>query len=152
MFKFLWRLFRYTIIAALGAAAAAKLILESRAEPTTEEIDLVSIFEGRQLVSEADPFFGGKVLGLFSGTYIDLRKVEPAPTGIHIDLALVCSGLSIVVPEGWRLNSSVQQYAAGVADATRTGTDPDAVTVNLTGFAVCSGVSVSYKPVVEVVR
>ena len=151
MIKFIWRVFKYALIAALGAAAAAKLLLESRAEPTTEEVDLVSIFQGTELVSTATPFYGGKILNLFAGTLLDLRKTQPAPTGIHIDVAIVCGGLSILVPEGWRVHCDAGIFGGGFNDATRTGPDPDAITLHLTGFVVFGGVSVVAKKVVEVV-
>lgn len=64
MFRFIFRMLRMAVIAALGAALAAKFMLDSNAEPQTEEIDLVAIFEGKNLVSTADPFYGGKVLSL----------------------------------------------------------------------------------------
>lgn len=151
MFKFLWRLLKYGFVTALAAAGVAKLVLESRAEPTTEEVDLVSIFQGTHLVSTATPFYGGKILNLFAGTMIDLRKVQPSPTGVHLDFAVFCGGVNILVPEGWRISSEMSMFAGGVNDATRTGTDPDAVTVYLTGFVTFGGVNVMAKKVVEVV-
>ncbi|HZD23648.1 MAG TPA: hypothetical protein VE569_09655, partial [Acidimicrobiia bacterium] len=74
MFRFIFKLLRALLLAALGTAVAAKLVLESNAEPETEEIDLVSIFEGRNLVSVADPFYGGKVMTMFGGVVLDLRN------------------------------------------------------------------------------
>lgn len=151
MFKFIWRLVKYGFVAALATAGAAKLLLESKAEPTTEEVDLVSIFQGIHLVSTASPFYGGKILNLFAGTALDLRKVQPAPTGIHLDLAVGFGGVNILVPEGWRISSSVTICAGGLNDATRTGADPDAITIYLTGFVAFGGVNIVAKPVVEVV-
>lgn len=151
MFKFFWRLFKYAMITALGAAAAAKLLLESRAEPDTEEIDLVSIFEGTELVSSANPFYGGKILNWFAGTNLDLRKSHPAPTGIQLDVAILCGGLNIIVPEGWKVQSDTRMFGGGINDATRTGSDPDAITVYLTGFVIFGGVNVVARKVVEVV-
>lgn len=139
------------MIAALGTAAAAKLLLESRAEPDTEEVDLVSIFAGTQLVSTASPFYGGKILNLFAGTDLDLRKTTPAPTGIHLDVAILCGGLNVVVPEGWRVRCDAQIFAGGFNDATRTGNDPDAITVHLTGYVIFGGVNVVARKPVEVV-
>ena len=145
MFKFIFRLLRLAIVATLGAAVAAKLLLESNARPKTEEIDLVSIFEGQHLASEADPFYGGKILTMFGGVLIDLRDAVPAPTGIYLDLAVVMGGLSIVVPEGWRVKFEGNLTAAGFQDDTRTTADEDVPTVTLTGFVFMGGVQATTK-------
>lgn len=139
------------VIAALGAALAAKFMLDSNAEPGTEEIDLVAIFEGKNLVSTADPFYGGKVLSMFGGVLIDLRKATPAPTGIDLDVMVVMGGLSIVVPEGWRVKNSVQILAGGLDDKTKTTADEDVPHLNLKGTVAMGGVQIVTKSPVEVV-
>jgi predicted membrane protein len=148
MFRFIFKLLRIAIVAMLGAAAAAKLLLESNAEPDTEEIDLVSIFEGQHLVSEASPFYGGKVMSMFGGVLIDMRKTAPAPTGIFLDLAVVMGGVTIIVPEGWRVRFEGNLIGGGFADQTRTTADEDVPTVTITGFVLLGGLqAVSRSPV-----
>ncbi len=151
MFKFIYRTVKYALVAALGAATAAKFVLQSRADPETQEIDLVSIFDGTNLASVANPFYGGKILNLFAGTNLDLRKVKPGPTGVSLDLAVLCGGVNILVPEGWRVRSQMNINAGGFNDATRTNADPDATTVTLTGFVVLGGVNIQSRPLMEVV-
>lgn len=140
MFRFIFKLLRAVAFTAVGAAVAAKYLLESNAEPDTEEIDLISIFEGHELVSEADPFYGGKVIAMFGGVLLDLRKVTPAPTGIHLDVIVVMGGLSLVVPEGWRVKFEGRAVAGGWSDETRTTADDDVPTVTVTGLVVLGGV------------
>ena len=82
VFRFIFKLLRYALLAAMGMALAAKFLLESRGGEETQEIDLVTIFGGEELVSSADPFYGGKTLTMFGGTLLDLRKATPAPTAI----------------------------------------------------------------------
>jgi hypothetical protein len=151
MLRFIFNLFRIAFVAVLGAAVAAKFLLESNAEPDTEEIDLVAIFEGQHLVSEADPFYGGKVMAMFGGVLIDLRKVTPAPTGIFVDLAVVMGGVSLVVPEGWRVKFDGRIVAGGFSDETRTTADEDQPTVTLTGFVMMGGVQAGTKSPVQAV-
>ena len=149
MFRFIFRLIRLALIAVLGAAVAAKLLLESNAEPGTEEIDLVSIFEGQQLVSEASPFYGGKIMTMFGGVLIDLRKATPAPTGIFLDLAVVMGGVSLVVPEGWRVKFEGRLVAGGFSDETRTTAEDDVPTVTVTGFVLMGGIQATTKSPVQ---
>lgn len=149
MFRFIFKVIRLLGIAAVGTAVAAKLLLESNAEPTTEEIDLVSIFEGQHLVSEAEPFYGGKIMTMFGGVLLDLRKVTPAPTGIYLDLAVVMAGFNLVVPEGWRVKFDGNVVMGGFNDATRTSADEDVPTVTLTGFVFMGGVRATTQVPVE---
>jgi predicted membrane protein len=149
MFRIIFRLLRVVVAAVLGTAVAAKLLLESNAEPTTEEIDLVSIFEGQHLSSEASPFYGGKVMTMFGGVMLDLRKATPAPTGIYLDLAVVFGGVSLIVPEGWRVRFEGKLMAGGFSDATRTTADDDVPTVTVTGFVALGGVQATNKSPVQ---
>lgn len=151
MFRFIFKLIRGFVIAAIGTALAAKFLLESNAEPTTEEIDLVAVFEGQNLISVADPFYGGKVMTMFGGVLLDLRKVTPAPTGIYIDVAIVMGGLQLIVPEGWRVKFEAKVLAGGFSDETRTTADDDVPTVTISGFMLMGGVMAATKPTVEVV-
>lgn len=152
MFRFIFKLLRTAFVAALGIAVAAKLLLESNAEPTTEEIDLVSIFEGQHLRSEADPFYGGKVMALFGGVIIDLREATPAPTGVYIDLVVGLGGVSLVVPEGWRVKFDGNIMLGGFQDETRTTADEDVPTVTLTGLVLIGGIQATTKSPAEATR
>lgn len=149
MFRFFFKLLRGALVAALGTALAAKLVLESNATPTTEEIDLVAIFEGQNLISRAEPFYGGKIMAMFGGVMLDLRQATPAPTGIHLDLVVAMGGLSLVVPEGWRVRSELRVMAGGFSDMTRTTAAEEVPTVTLTGLVLLGGVQVSTRSPVE---
>lgn len=152
MFRFLAKLIGFLTLSALAAAGLAKLFLESRADPDTEELDMVSVFEGRRLVSTANPFYGGRIMAMFSGVTLDLRQVTPAPTGVHLDLAVCCSGVQVIVPVGWKIRSEARIVVSGFTDASVTDADPDAPTLHISGIMVASGVQVIGKPAMEVVR
>ena len=151
MFKFIFRLFQAAFVAAIGSALAAKFLLESNANPDTEEIDLVSIFESKELVSSAEPFYGGKILTMFAGVLLDLRKTTPAPTGVHLDLAVIMGGVSLIVPEGWRVKCEAQVLLGGWSDNTKTTADEDVPTVTVTGFIAMGGLQATTKSPLEAV-
>ena len=143
---------RWALYAAMGTALAAKFLLESNAREETQEIDLIAIYGGEHLVSSADPFYGGKILTMFGGTVLDLRKATPAPTGIYLDIAVFMGGLSMVVPQGWRVRYEGSTFAGGFDDATQTTADPDAPTVTVGGFLVLGGLSATTRSPVEAVE
>lgn len=148
---FIFKIIRFAFVGAIGAALAAKFLLESNADVETEEIDLVAIFEGKELVSSADPFYGGKVLAMFGGVLLDLRKTQAAPTGIRIDLAVIMGGVSLVVPEGWRVSFEGKMLMGGWSDNTRTTAEEDVPTVTITGFVACGGLQATTRSPVEAV-
>jgi hypothetical protein len=151
MLGFIFRFVRFAVVALLGAALAAKLLLRSHATEDTEEIDLVNIFGGYKLISAADPFFGGKVTTLFGGTLIDLRRAVPAPTGIYLDILVVFGGLSLVVPPGWRVVFDGTVTGGRIEDLTRPVTDPDAPLVRIGGMVALGGIEATTRPLVEAV-
>lgn len=151
MIGFLLRLLRTLFIAVLGAAVAAKFLLESNAKPDTEEIDLVNIFGGANLVSSASPFYGGKITNVFGGTVLDLRKATPAPTGVYVDALVVLGGLQVIVPHGWRVAFEATLLAAGYDDSTQPTLEPDSPLVRIGGVVLAGGVSATSRSQIEAV-
>ena len=146
MIRFLFRLVRLAFVLILGAALAAKFLLESHAGEDTEEIDLVNIFGSFNLSSAADPFFGGKITTAFGGTHLDLRRVVPAPTGIYLDVLVLFGGLSLVVPPDWRIVFDGALAAGRFEDLTRPVSDPDAPVLRVGGLITLAGVDVTSRP------
>ena len=140
MFRFLFKLVRAAFIAMLGAAAAAKLLLESNAKPETQDIDLVAIFGGHVLKSVAEPFYGGKLIAMFGGAVVDLTAATPAPTEMKLDVSIMAGGLSLVVPEGWRVKFRGKAIAGGFSDVTKTTADQEVPTITITGTVLMGGV------------
>jgi hypothetical protein len=149
VFRFLFRLVRLTVITILGAAVAAKFLLESHAAEDTEEIDLVNIFGSFTLASAADPFFGGKITTAFAGTHLDLRRVSPAPTGIYLDVLVTLGGLSLVVPPGWKVVFDGTLAAGRFEDLTRPVNEPDAPIMRIGGLVAAAIVEVTSRPTLQ---
>lgn len=151
MFRLLFKLIRLAFFLILGASVAAKFLLESHAEPETQEIDLVNIFGGQSLVSSASPFYGGKVTNAFGGTVLDLRKATPAPTGIYIDALVVFGGLQVVVPPGWKVVFDGNLTAGGFEDSTQPTDDIEAPMVRIGGIVLFGGIRASTRSQLEAV-
>ena len=150
MLRFLFKLLRVGFVAVVGAAVAAKLLLESNAEPETQDIDLVAIFGGHALKSVAEPFYGGKLIAMFGGAVVDLTDATPAPTEMRLDVSIAAGGLSLVVPEGWRVKFRGKAILGGYSDVTKTTADQEVPTVSITGSVVMGGIQATNEsPIME---
>lgn len=151
MYKFIFKTIRFAFMAMLGTALVAKFMLKSNAREETQEIDLVTIFGGENLVSSADPFYGGKILTMYGGTVLDLRKATPAPTGIYLDVLVCMGGVDLVVPQGWRVDFTGKVIFGGFDDATQTTADTDAPMVRIGGMILFGGLKATTKSPLKVV-
>jgi hypothetical protein len=149
--RFIFKTIRLGFLTTLGTALVAKFMLKSNAGTETQEIDLVTIFGGDNLASSAAPFYGGKILTMYGGTVLDLRKATPAPTGIYLDLLIWMGGVTLVVPQGWRVDFTGKVIFGGFDDATQTTADPDVPTVRIGGMIVFGGLQARTKSPLEVI-
>lgn len=138
--------FKLGVYAGLAAAAALmKRVLPSRGNEESDELALVAIFDGVRLESRAPAFRGGSMLAWFGGIDVDLREAELA-TDARLSVTALFGGISIRVPEGWRVESSVRTLAGGVDVRATDGDVSDAPTLRLVGLAAFGGVAVGAKP------
>jgi hypothetical protein len=151
VFRFLFRLIRLAFFLVLGASLAAKFLLQSHAEPETQEIDLVNIFGSQNLVSSASPFYGGKITNAFGGAILDLRKATPAPTGIYLDALVTFGSLELVVPPGWRVVFDGDLIAGAFDDGTDPASDADAPVVRIGGIVFFGGIRATTRSQLEAV-
>jgi len=151
VFRFIFKTIRLAFLAMLGSALIAKFLLKSNAGAETQEIDLVAIFGGENLVSSADPFYGGKILTMYGGSVLDLRKATPAPTGIYLDVLVWMGGVDLVVPQGWQVDFTGKVILGGFDDATQTTADPDNPIVRIGGMIIFGGLRATTKSPLEVV-
>jgi hypothetical protein len=98
----------------LAGLLAAKGILRSRADLSLDEIDLAVVLGRRWFQSRARPFLGGTVLVIAGSITLDLRQVDPAPTGIEIAIRAVAGRVSVLVPADWNLSVDLEEAAAWV--------------------------------------
>jgi hypothetical protein len=142
------RLLRTLVIFELGAwvgmvtaAALVKRALPSRGSEESDEVTLVSIFDGIELESRARSFRGGSMLAWCGGVSVDLRGATLAPDA-RLTIGALFGGVDVQVPPGWRVVSTARAIAGGVADHIPEPEDPDAPTLTIESTAAFGGVSI----------
>jgi hypothetical protein len=132
----------------VGAIAAismrGKLAPTATTDPDADEIVAVSIFAPLAFKSTAKSFRGGTLDCWYGGGVLDLREATLDPVGAHLRIRGVFGGGQILVPETWRVETSVRGLG-GMTDGRPTAerpADAPALTIDATvvfgGFAVLS--------------
>jgi hypothetical protein len=129
----------------IGSALAARVLIPSRGDETSNELALVAIADGLTLRSHAAAFRGGSLATWFAGVDLDLSGVQLAPDGAHLELSTLMSGVSIRLPAGCRIKVEQRGAAQGFTLQLDGQEDlpPDAPTLTLRALVVGSGVAVT---------
>jgi hypothetical protein len=152
--RFLRKLFKlwlsYMALVAAGALVA-KAKLPVIDDPESDELALVSIFDGTELRSTASAFRGGRIVTAFGGTDLDLRRATVAEHGAHVEILAVYGGVNVTVPDTWLVTATNATIAGGI-DTSVPGPDElpeDAPRVTFSTRAIFSGVRIVARPVLK---
>jgi hypothetical protein len=125
------------------AALAAKRRIVPLAEPGGDEVRLAAIFAPLHFHSTATAFRGGSVDCWYGGGVVDLRDATLDPAGARLTVRLVFGGGQVLVPDGWRVTSSIQGIG-GMGDMRPALDRPlDAPHLTIDGIVVFGGFSVA---------
>lgn len=124
-----------------GAAAALRGWLTSRGDATSDDLELVAIFDGIELKNRSTAFRGGRVLAWFGGISLDLSDATLAPDA-RIDVRSLFGGISVTVPAGCRVESDARAIIGGISASVRDPEDPDAPTLVVRALSVVGGIAI----------
>lgn len=134
-----------------AAGVTARLLLSSRGGPESDEIDLVTVFEGLHLRSHSDAFMGGRTLALFGGVVLDLRRAQLGPTGADLTCHTVFGATGIVVPPDWRIEVDARSWIGGLDLSHHRPDDPEAPLLHIRTRTVFGGFQVESRHRLEAV-
>ena len=128
----------------MAAAGFAKRAVPSRGDEESDELALVAIMDGIELINRSKAFKGGSMVAWYGGIAVDLREAELAPDA-RLSVRTLFGGIALTVPPTWRIESSVTALVGGVDVRTPAQDDPDAPVLVLEGKALVGGIAVSIK-------
>jgi hypothetical protein len=141
---------RRTAILLIGlvatAVAAAKALLKDRSDQDHDEIDLAAVAARRRIRMRAKPFIGATILVTAASVELDLRRVQPAPTGVEISVMMFGGALRIVTPPGWEVVNSVKPRVTRF-NLPVENTAEDAPVIRLEGSAWLSRIEIIQRSV-----
>ena len=131
-------------LVSLGIALYVKFTHPSAGDEDSDELDLVTIFDGVELTSRATSFRGGSWITMFGGGELDLRGATLDPSGATLRVRAIMGGGDVQVPDGWNveLHSKAIMGGAGMHRPTATD-DPYAPTLRIEALAVMGGFGVT---------
>lgn len=133
------------------AGLAARLLLTSRGGPGSDEVDLVTVFEGLHIRSHSDAFMGGSTLALFGGIVLDLRRANLGPTGADLQATTIFGGTGIIVPPDWRVEVDARTWLGGLDLSGNQPDHPDTPTLRIRARTLFGGLQVEARPRLEAV-
>jgi len=103
-----------------AVVARSRLAGTEETDETSDEINLVAIFEGVDVANSAAAFRGGSVLAWYGGGDLDLRDATLDPAGARLRARSIFGGLRILVPASW----PVEVHSVGLFGGVGNRTDP----------------------------
>ena len=103
----------------VGAAAMLRGWLPSRGDATSDELALVTIFDGLELSNRSAAFRGGTILAWFGGVMVR-------------------------IPPGWRIDSEAKAVFGGIDLPGTQPEDPDAPVLTVRAASFMGGVAVKH--------
>jgi hypothetical protein len=130
-------------IASAVAAMVAKGRLESTGGDADDELDIVTIYDNRNVRSIAASLRRVSLLCWYGGATLDLRGATLDPDGATITLRALFGGIRLVVPDGWRIERDLIAVFGGAGDARDQAlVATDGPTIRLRGFAIFGGIGI----------
>lgn len=101
------------------------------------------IFSGLEARHTNSNLRGGSVVALFGGADINLRDAALSPEGALLELTVGFGGITVIVPEGWKLDVTGLPFFGGWSNKTRNqpGT-ADAPILHVRCMAMFGGIDI----------
>lgn len=112
---YLWPL----IFIIIGFVIILTRVKSGKTSHTSEKINSFMLFSGAEIKSQSKNFQGGSILTLCGGVEIDLREAAIKEEAI-LDLTCIMGGVSIIVPENVRVETSGIPIFGGWEDKTKS--------------------------------
>ncbi|MBC8342960.1 MAG: hypothetical protein H8E61_03140, partial [Bacteroidetes bacterium] len=102
-------------------------------------IEEVSVFGGTEKTFSSKTFKGGRLIGVFGGSKIDLRDTQMEDGTKVIEVVMIFGGTTIIIPPDWNVKSDVFNLFGGFSDKRRTSQVNPNKTLNIKGVVLFGG-------------
>jgi predicted membrane protein len=107
-----------------------------------DTVDLSVIFSGIDTLNQSQTFKGGKLSAIFGGIDLDLRGAKLNNNEAFLDVTALFGGVSIFVPDDWRVEVMGTPILGGWDNKTKPNQDPNAPVLKIRGTPIFGGIEV----------
>ncbi|HEY8417001.1 MAG TPA: DUF5668 domain-containing protein [Limnochordales bacterium] len=107
-------------------------------------VRLFTAFSGSTHRLESRELRGAELTVLFGGLDVDARHTEPEDDGVVVDVGVLAGGITLRVPETWRVVPEALVIFGGIEDKRprASGSETDAPQLHIRGFVFMGGVEI----------
>jgi hypothetical protein len=125
-----------------SAPSGTPVVRDDLPLPQSGAPNIVAVFSGADRTGRWLIEPQTNVVSVFGGVDLDLRQAVLSRREVTINIVAIIGGVNLTVPPGVRVVNCIAAVLGGVSVPPEDTVDPDAPVIRLTGFALCSGVSV----------
>lgn len=132
-----------------GAAAVAKFVLKTDADPIADTFDLVSIYDGHSFRPTTQSLLSGRAISIFGGNSIDLRRAHLDGSGATLRVLSLFGGNDITVPDTWKVTTRTIDVLGGssIRVTPESMLADDAPHLEVSSVSVFGGLAMVARPV-----
>jgi Cell wall-active antibiotics response 4TMS YvqF/Domain of unknown function (DUF5668) len=135
-------------LALIGVGLAVILGWPGRSGPAgvgDELVRLWALFASHEVVSTSQRFRGGAISVIFGSARLDLREAILDPGGATIAVTALFGSVDVLVPRGWRVETSGVPIFAGFNNKTQPALAAEASTLRVDVIAIFGGVDLKHE-------
>jgi hypothetical protein len=140
-----WRLFWPLFIIGLGLLLIFRRLGAAPEGRDDEVVNASTLFSGNTLVSSSRNFKGGQLNATFGGIELDLRQAQLAAEGAVLSIFAAFGGVEVLVPRGWRVQTSGVPIFGGLENKTTAAADPSGPLLRVDATVVFGGAEVKHE-------
>lgn len=116
----------------------------SKQVTSDDKVSVLALFSGSEVKNTSRNFQGGDASSAFGAFEVDLRGATIKKEAT-LNVFALCGSGEIIVPEGWRIETSGLPIFGGWENKTKSPTKEKAPTLYIRGTCVFGGISIRHK-------
>lgn len=141
VWRYVWPVLLILVGLALVFRRAGQALPAGRPD---EVVSASAFFSGNDVVSTSQSFRGASLTAAFGGVALDLRQAKLAPEGATVSILAAFGGAELLVPRGWRVQTSGLPIFGGFENKANAPAEPDSPLLKVDATVMFGGAEVKH--------
>jgi predicted membrane protein len=115
-----------------------------RGASSDDVIRASALFSGNEVLSTSQQFRGGSATATFGGVNLDLSQARLDPAGATITVSVMFGGVEVIVPRGWRVETSGVPLFGGMENKANAPAEAGTPTLKIDATVLFGGLEVKH--------